>query len=130
VDGGAGLAEAVLEDMSRSWIQAGGESQIPFMAAASRATRGQLGRCPKCSKGDLRCYFHAFKPAQNQGSVWLWCGACCTFTRLARVQPTGTMPLDPFAKLTTQQFSDLETHGEPFLDRLERLWLDGTLALP
>ncbi|MDB4962582.1 MAG: hypothetical protein JWP01_2581 [Myxococcales bacterium] len=112
------------------WIEAGGDHQVPFMAAASRAARGQLGRCPACSKGDLRCYFHAFKPAQHQGTVWLWCGACHTSARLARVQPTGNMPVDPFASLTTEQFTELETAGQPFLDRLEQLWVDGTLALP
>lgn len=115
-------------DMRHTWTAAGGEHQVPFMAAASRATRGELGRCPKCRAGSLRCYFHEFRRERRQGSLWLWCGACRTFTCLSRVQ-AHSVPVDPFAGLTTHEFAELErSEAEPFLDRLERLWVDGVLV--
>lgn len=83
--------------------------------------------CPKCG-GKLRCYFHAFQLEKQQGTIWLWCGACLTFTHLPRIQAVRT-PVDPFAGLSLDQFAELETSSdEPFLDRLERMWIEGVLA--
>lgn len=112
-------------------MQAGGAHQLPFMAAASRATRGELGPCPKCQQGALRCYFHVFQKEKRQGTLWLWCGSCSTFTHLPRVQVNAPTPPDPFEQLSLKAFAELETSAtEPFFDRLDRMWDEGQLFLP
>lgn len=117
------------DDASMStWTPAGGSHQLPFMAAASKALRGELGRCPRCAQGALRRYFHRFKREDPAGTLWLWCASCRTFTHLPRVQPSGALP-DPFAELSVREFAALEAvENGGFLDRLERLWVDGDLG--
>lgn len=110
------------------WTHAGGEHQLPFMAAASKALRGELGACPRCSQGPLRRYFHKFDGDRPQGTLWVWCGSCRTYAHVPRVEPR-EVPVDPFAHLSLHAFADLErSPAEPFLDRLERLWNEGALA--
>lgn len=112
--------------MKRTWIHAGGEYQIPFMAAASRALREPLPACPRC-RAALRAYFHVINRSQSTGSIWVWCGSCGTHVTLPRVKPTRTF-VDPFVALPDDEFIALETsRDEAFLDRLERMWNDGTL---
>ena len=112
--------------MARTWIHAGGAYQIPFMAAASRALREPPPACPQCGSA-LRAYFRVINRAQSTGSIWVWCGSCGTHVTLPRVKPTRTF-VDPFAELPDGEFVALETNSkEAFLDRLERMWNDGTL---
>lgn len=112
--------------MSTKWVPAHGEYQLPFLGAASRALHGDFRPCPKCN-ASLRAYFHVFQPQAGKGSLWAWCGSCRMYVTLPRVQPTVSLP-DPFAGVPRGEFGALETSSEdPFLDRLERLWSDGTL---
>jgi hypothetical protein len=49
------------------------------------------------------------------------------YVTLPRVKPTISFP-DPFADVLRGEFGALEMSNEdPFLDRLERLWNDGSL---
>jgi hypothetical protein len=113
--------------MARTWIHAGGEYQIPFMAAASRALREALPACPRCAAA-LRAYFHVINRRQATGTIWVWCDSCGTHVHLPRVKPVRSF-VDPFAALPDDGFIALETNREEtFLDRLERMWNDGTLG--
>lgn len=114
--------------MTKQWIHAGGEYQVPFLAAASRALRGDPGACPKC-KAPLRAYFHAFRAREGNGTLWVWCTACRLHTHAPRVQPLVTF-LDPFASLSLVDFARLESQSDPsFFDRLEALWIAGELQV-
>jgi hypothetical protein len=105
------------------WVQAGGEHQVPFLAAAARAAKGQVELCPKCGRSKLRYYFHEFAPDRHRGSLWVWCPSCATYATASRVSPTALMPMDPFAALPSKEFAQLELDtGEPLLDRLDKLW--------
>jgi hypothetical protein len=118
--------EELRTSMARTWIHAGGEYQIPFMAAASRALREPLPACPRCGAA-LRAYFHVINRNQSTGTIWVWCGSCGTHVHLPRVRPVRIF-VDPFAALPDAEFIVLETsRDEAFLDRLERLWNEGTL---
>lgn len=109
------------------WIHAGGEYQIPFMAAASRALRESPSKCPRCA-AQLRAYFHVINRESLTGSLWVWCGACGTYVTLPRVKPTRTL-VDPFAALVDDEFIALESSRQkPFLDELERLWSEDRLS--
>lgn len=117
--------------MSKPWHAAGGEYQVLFMAATSRAARGDLGQCPRCRHATLRCYFHAFKVAAQQGTMWCWCPECRVFAHLPRVVPTGPVPQDPFSAMTGAEFAQLEGDpSTPFLDRLDQMWDQGRLVVP
>src|ERR1700759_3910287 len=106
--------------MKRTWIHAGGEYQIPFMATASRALREPLDACPRC-RAALRAYFHVINRSQSTGSIWVWCGSCGTHVTLPRVKPTRAF-VDPFAALPDDEFIALEASRDgAFLDRLERM---------
>lgn len=112
--------------MSTKWVPAYGEHQLPFLGAASRVLRGELPLCPKCH-ASLRAYFHVFQPETGKGSLWAWCGTCGMYVTLPRVKPTVSFP-DPFADVPRGEFGALEmSSNEPFLDRLERMWNNGTL---
>ena len=115
--------------MTRKWIHAGGEYQLPFLGAANRALHGDPGPCPRC-KTELHVYFHAFYPDTGTGSIWLWCGTCGSFVTLPRVKPTLRFP-DPFVSVPRGEFGSLEAGTEEvFHDRLERLWQAGELFWP
>lgn len=112
----------------KKWSEAGGPHQFPFMGAASRLLKGEHAiACPKCQEAELRAYFHLFKPTARTGTIWVWCPRCRTTTHLSRVTPQADLGPDPFAALTLEQFGELE-EAEPWLDRLDRLWNDGTLG--
>ena len=109
--------------MSRRWVEAGGDHQVPFLKAAARVLKGATVACPKCGHEPLRRYFHAFRPEAGTGTLWVWCPACSTTTHLPRVTPTAPMPPDPFAHLSLREFADLELGGgSSLLDRLDQLW--------
>lgn len=114
--------------MSR-WIQAGGPHQFPFiMDAASRSLMGERDiDCPRRHRGTIRAYFHMFKPAERTGTIWVWCAECRTTAHLPRVTPQDDPGLDHYASLSIDQFAEFE--GARFLDRLERLWQEGTLGM-
>lgn len=115
--------------MPINWTTAHGVHQLPFLGAANRALHGHLPACPKCG-ASLRAYFHVFHSESGKGSLWVWCATCGMYTTLPRVKPTVIFP-DPFAEVPRGEFGALETGlEEPFLDRLERFWLAGTLRLP
>lgn len=58
------------------------------------------------------------------------CGTCGMHATLPRVKPMLIFP-DPFADIPRGEFGALETNREePFFDRLERMWSDGTLRPP
>jgi hypothetical protein len=100
-------------------IHAGGEYQLPFMTAASRALRADPPPCPRCN-AELRAYFHIIKPQLAQGSIWVWCGTCHTYTILPRVRVTRSLP-DPLADLPDDEFIALETsRDERFFDRIAK----------
>jgi len=112
--------------MTTQWILAHGEHQLRFLGAASRALHGDLRPCPNCN-ASLRAYFDVFQPQAGKGSIWVWCGNCGMYVTLPRVKPTVIFP-DPFAAVPRGEFGALETSSEEaFLDRLERMWNDGTL---
>jgi hypothetical protein len=112
--------------MTRPWTHAYGEFQLPFLAAAGRALRGQLGACPKCH-APLRAYFHVFQVNEAKGTMWLWCGNCYMHAHLPRVQLQCTL-LDPFGGLSRTEFAQLESAtDQDFMDRLEALWDRGLL---
>ena len=112
--------------MTRNWVHAGGEHQLPFMAAAVRALRDAPPPCPRC-KAELRAYFHLIGRSRSTGSIWVWCGACHTHVVLPRVTPVRVF-VDPFATLSREAFVALETSEEErFLDRLESMWVEGSL---
>lgn len=112
--------------MARPWTHAYGEFQLPFLAAAGRALRGQLGACPKC-QAPLRTYFHVFQVNEDKGTLWLWCGNCHLHAHLPRVQLQCALP-DPFGDLSKAEFAQLESAtDQTFLDRLETLWDRGDL---
>jgi hypothetical protein len=113
--------------MPHQWIEAGGKFQVPFMAACQRLARGEEVICPKCGAALLRAYFHAFH-SDGRGTLWAWCPNCRTKCHLPRVLSATLQPLDPFAKLSTEQFAELELNpSETFADRLDRMWNAGTL---
>jgi len=112
------------------WLEAGGTHQFAFMGAASRTLRGERSiDCPKCGAAKLRAYFHMFNPGKRTGTVWVWCTRCRTTAHLPRVTPTVGLGPDPFARLSLEQFDALESDpAESFIDRLDRLVDDGTIA--
>jgi hypothetical protein len=115
--------------MTVTWVPAYGEHQLPFLGAANRALRGDLAACPKCAKG-LRAYFHVFDQETGKGSLWVWCAHCGMHATLPRVKPPRTFP-DPFAAVPRGEFGAMEINANVrFLDRLEQLWIDGTLHAP
>jgi hypothetical protein len=112
------------------WIEAGGEAQIPFLRAARKVLTGESVQCPKCHAAALRYYFHVLDRQRLSGTIWAWCSHCFTKCHLPRVPaPTGgRSQIDPFEKLTLDEFAELELDPkERFLDRLNRLWDEGTL---
>jgi hypothetical protein len=114
--------------MGRRWVEAGGEWQVPFMIAAGRVLKGEQVRCPKCGAATLRHYFHAFDKRESRGTLWVWCPACHTSCHLPRVVPTGPPQADPFADLDLEEFAALElAPDEGILDRVDRMWEEGTL---
>ena len=114
--------------MGRRWIEAGGDLQVPCMIAAGKVLRGEEIRCPNCGGATLRSYFHAFDRTEGRGTLWVWCPACGLHCHLPRVVPTWPARTDPFAGLDLEAFARLEMASDPpFLDRLDRLWDEGTL---
>ncbi len=112
----------------KKWTEAAGPYQFPFMGAATRSLKGEMQiQCPKCSGGPLRAYFHMFKPADETGTIWVWCPECRTTTHLPRVTPQVELGPDPFANLTIDEFEALERSEESLLDRLDRMWAEGKL---
>lgn len=115
--------------MTTPWVRLEASYQSPFEQAAQRALRGDFRPCPRCH-GELRAYFHAFQPRLGRGTLWVWCGACGLHTRLLRVTPALAFP-DPLANVSRTEFSAFEGgRDDPYLDRLERMWNDGTLYRP
>jgi hypothetical protein len=115
-----------------NWIEAGGKHQLPFMSAASRSLKGEREiECPRCDKSHLRIYFHVFNKNTGSGTIWVWCSYCRTTTHLPRVKPQGFIFPDPFAKLSLEDFAQLEQNEtEGLLDRLDQLWHRGEIGYP
>jgi hypothetical protein len=117
--------------MGKRWKQAGGALQIPFLGAGSRLlSEKDPIACPGCDNVSLRYYFHVFNQDKRQGTLWFWCSACRTTCHLPRVIPKVAMPNDPFHDLDLEEFARLEMElGEPFQDRLDRMWTEGLLQI-
>lgn len=114
--------------MTKKWIEAGGEYQLPCMNAAGRVLKGEQVQCPKCHAANLRYYFHAFDKSRGRGTIWVWCPNCHLTCHLPRVSPMGLRQDDPFAALDLDQFAELELNPrETLLDRLNRMWDEGAL---
>ena len=117
--------------MKPDWIEAGGEYQVPFIAAAARVIKGADVACPKCAAPHLRHYFHRIDRRAETGTAWVWCDNCRTHTHLPRVRPQGLGQRDPLADVNADAFGALELDAAlPFLDRLNDLWESGRLAPP
>ncbi len=132
VTGVGNFEEEVAEElMNKEWIEAGGEYQIPYMAAASRILNGEYRiTCGKCGQAPLRFYFHVFNEAKGTGTLWVWCPSCRTLTHLPRVKPTAVFA-DPFKEVSLEDFARMEQDPtELLIEKLDRLWDEGIIGPP
>ena len=114
-----------------TWMEAGGEFQIPFINAASRIANGEYPICcPKCKDELLRFYFHLLNADTKKGSLWIWCDSCKQTAHLPRVKPRIKHIKDRFAELKSEEFVQLEMDPDrSFLDRLNQLWNEGKINI-
>ena len=112
------------------WRDAYGDLRLPFFGAAGKILDGDFHvNCPNCGKHTLRFYYHKFDAKKNSGTLWAWCPNCHMTVHLPRVTPQGWDFPDPFADLDLDAFAEIEESDEPFMKRLDRLWVQGKIGL-